>query len=83
MLVLDGIFKGNMFIPDREISVLDGTRATVSIGESGQDTDRETARQKKAWHDFFEGIKSSDEILPAEFDMIIEKGIVFDHVDFS
>jgi len=83
MLILDGIFKDNLFIPDQKISVLDGTRATVSIGESAQDTNRETVRQKKAWHDFFEGIKTSDEILPAEFDMIIEKGIAFNHVDFS
>ena len=83
MLVLNGIFKDNLFIPDREISVLDGTRATVSIGESKQETNMETARQKKAWHDFFEGIKASDEVLPAEFDLIIEKGMVFNHVDFS
>jgi len=83
MLVLDGIFKDNIFIPDREISILDGTRATVSIGESKQETNTETALQKKAWHNFFEGIKTSDEILPAEFDLIIEKGIVFNHVDFS
>jgi len=71
MLVLNGIFKDNLFIPDREISILDGTRAVVSIGELKQETNTETAQQKKAWHDFFEGIKASDEVLPAEFDLIM------------
>jgi len=80
MLVLNGIFKDNMFIPDKKFSVLDGTRATVSIGET---KNLETAQQKKAWHDFFEGIKASNEVLPAEFDQIINKGIAFNHVDFS
>ena len=83
MLVLNGIFRDNMFIPDQEISIPDGTIATVSIGESTRKNNQETMRQKKAWHDFFEGIKSSNESLPKKFDEIIEKGIVFNKVDFS
>ena len=83
MLVLDGIFKDNIFIPDHKVAILDGTRATVSIGETGQKTNPEAVQQKKAWHDFFEGIKTLNEELPAEFDAIIAKGIVFNQSDFS
>ena len=83
MLVLDGIFKDNIFIPDREVSILDGTRATVSINESELKANPAIIQQKNAWHNFFEGIRASDEKLPDEFDVIIEKGIVFNHEDFS
>jgi hypothetical protein len=83
MLILDGIFKNNIFVPDHGVSVLDGTRGTVSIEEAGQKAEPETMQQKKAWHDFFEGIKSLDEDLPAEFDAIIEKGMLFGQADFS
>jgi hypothetical protein len=39
--------------------------------------------KKKAWYDFFKGIRTVEEKLPDEFDKIIEKGISFNAVDFS
>ena len=82
MLVVNGTFKDNIFIPDCKIPISDGTRVTVSVEEILQKTDTEIVRQKKAWHDFFEGIRNLDEKLPAEFDSIVEKGIVFEYPDF-
>jgi hypothetical protein len=87
MLVLSGVFKDNIFVPDQAVSVLDGTRAVVSIEETAPEAEpnanSETVQQKSAWHTFFEGIRHLNEELPAEFDAIIEKGIVFNRVDFS
>ena len=82
MLVFDGIFKDNTFVPDGEVPIPDGTRVTISV-ESMQKADMEIVQQKKAWHDFFEGIRAIDEELPAEFDEIIKKGIAFNQIDFS
>ena len=81
MLVLNGVFKDNIFIPDNEAPIPDGTRATVSFEESPQKKDLESMQQKKAWHDFFEGIRSLDEELPAEFDKIVSKNLVFKQAD--
>ena len=83
MLILEGIFKNNMFIPDHDVAVLDGTKAVVSIEDSDKKTNIESNQQKKAWQDFFEGINSLNEDLPSEFDEIIEKSIVFNQADFS
>ena len=82
MLVVNGIFKNNVFVPDQIVSVQDGTKATVSIREPAPMENPDSTQQKRAWHDFFSGIKSTDEKLPAEFDKIIEKGIVFNQADF-
>ena len=89
MLVINGIFKDNTFVPDCEIHIPDGTRVTVSVKETvhpagaALKTDTLIVQQKKAWHDFFEGIRLLDEELPAEFDTIINKGIAFNKVDFA
>jgi len=101
VLVLNGIFRDNIFVPDGEVFIPDGTKAIVSIEEPASKTDSEPSagvemnvasvkgasplvimQQKKAWRDFFEGIRTADDELPAEFDQIIEKGITFDKVDF-
>lgn len=83
MLILNGFFKNNSFVPDREVAIPDGTRATISILETGSYTAPDIAQQKKAWRDFFEGIRASGEVLPDEFDEILEKGISFNSVDFT
>jgi len=83
MLIMNGIFKDNTFVPDFEVSIPDGTRAIISVEESTSKTYTEIIRQKKAWLDFFEGIRTLDEDLPVEFDEIVEKGIVFNQTDFS
>ena len=77
MLVLNGTFKDNTIVPDNVVPIPDGTRVTVSIEELTKKNDSEILRQKKAWNDFFEGIRTLDEKLPVEFDEIVEKGIVF------
>jgi len=77
VLVLNGTFKDNTFVPDSVVPIPDGTRVTVSIEELTKKNDSEILRQKKAWNDFFEGIRTLDEKLPVEFDEIVEKGIVF------
>ena len=83
MLVVNGIFRDNTFVPDSEVHVPDGTRATVSIEGSDTKTSPEVIKQKKAWHDFFEGLKTLNEDLSPDFDKIIEKGISFNQADFS
>jgi len=83
MLVLNGTFKDNTFVPDSVVPIPDGTRVTVSVEESTQKIDPGIFQQKKAWHDFFEGIRVLDENLPVEFDEIVDKGIVFNQADFS
>ena len=82
-MVLNGLFKNNTFVPDCVVPIPDGTRVTVSVEESTQETDPKIVQQKKAWHDFFEGIRTLDEKLPVEFDEIVEKGMVFNQADFS
>ena len=83
MLIIDGCFQNNIFVPDYKVSLPDGTKATVTIEESETKNNLKVSQQKKAWHDFFEGIRNSDENLPVEFDEIIKKGLVFNHTDFS
>ena len=83
MLVLNGTFKDNMIIPDSVVPIPDGTRVTISVEESIQKIDPIIAQQKKAWHEFFIGIRAIDEKLPPEFDEIVGKGIAFNQVDFS
>jgi hypothetical protein len=83
MLILNGVFKDNIFVPDQNVSILDGTRAFVSIEDAAPKVNGETVQQKKAWQVFFEGIRLLDEELPADFDAIIEKGIAFNKADFS
>jgi hypothetical protein len=75
MLILNGFFKDNTFIPDRDLSVPDGTKAVVSVEDSSQIPMEETARLKQAWHDFFKEIRAIDEELPPEFDEILARGI--------
>jgi len=76
MLVLNGTFKDNTFVPDSVVPISDGTRVTVSVEET-QKTGLGNIQQKQAWRDFFEGIRSLDEELPAEFDKIVEKGMTY------
>jgi len=86
MLVLNGIFRDNLFIPDYEVPMPDGTRVVISVEESTLRMDQKKTQQKEAWHSFFEEIRalrSLNDELPHEFDEIIEKGMVFNHVDLS
>jgi hypothetical protein len=83
MLVVSGFFRDNSFVPDREVSIPDGTKATLSIQETAPQTEPSIAEKKKAVHDFFEAIRNTDEVLPPEFDEIVAKGITFNKLDFS
>lgn len=83
MLIVGGIFKNNVFVPDRAVSLPDGTRAVISVQEALHNTLMEPKQQKKAWHDFFAGIKNLDEELSPEFDKILGKDIRFTTADFS
>jgi hypothetical protein len=83
MLVLNGVFKNNAFISDRELSIPDGTKAVVSVEDTSPVPAEEIKRQKKAWHTFFEEIRAIDEALPPAFDEILAKGVQFNKIDFS
>ncbi|GHU58973.1 hypothetical protein FACS189444_3510 [Spirochaetia bacterium] len=82
MLVLDGFFRDNTFIPDRAVTIPDGAKAIVSVEEAPQQQVEKIALQKKAWHEFFDGIRGLNEELSPKFDEIIERGIHFNKVDF-
>jgi hypothetical protein len=75
MLILNGCFKDNTFIPDHDLSVPDGTKAVVTVEDSSRIPTEETEQQKQAWHDFFKEIRAIGEELPPEFDEILARGI--------
>jgi hypothetical protein len=82
MLVIPGIFKDNMFIPENPLDLPDGTRGQFTVDERSVGEAKLAESQKVAVEAFVAGIETIEEELPPEFDEEIAKGLRFQEVDF-
>jgi hypothetical protein len=83
MLLVTGYFKNNTFVPEKNISIPDGTKAVVSVEDQALNKAKKAERQLTVFEEFLAELDKDDEVLPPEFDEIIAKGIKLEEVDFS
>jgi hypothetical protein len=83
MLVIPGIFKDNMFIPEKPLDLPDGARGQFSVDERSVSEAKMAERQLAAVEAFVAEIEAINEELPPEFDVEMAKPLKFREVDFS
>jgi hypothetical protein len=83
MLLVPGYFKNNIFVPNNDISIPDGTQAVVSVDDKRVDEAKEAKKQLKAFKEFFAAIRTIPEELAPEFDEMIARGLKFEEIDLS
>jgi hypothetical protein len=83
MLFVSGYFKNNTFVPEKDISIPDGTKAVVSVEDKALGTVIKAEQQLTVFKEFLAELDKDDEMLPPEFDEIIAQGIKFEEVNFS
>jgi predicted nucleic acid-binding protein len=64
MLVIDGFFENGVFIPEKPLANITGRqRAVLNIDDTSIDEKHE---HQKAWQEFSQAIRASDEVLEGE-----------------